>query len=216
MSKSNLSSNKDDIPIKYAALKQGIGSLLEAGRQQAAQQVNTILVQTYWQIGQYIVEFEQNGEDRAAYGENLLDTLAKDLTREYGKGFSRSNLFQIRKLYLTFPKIQTPSGQFKISQTLSNKLSWSHYVELLKIDDDLERQFYIKQCEQENWSVRELKRQMKSMLFHRLALSKSKEEVLALANQGVHVQQSKDIIKDPYVFEFLGIPQQGKYLEGDL
>ena len=203
-------------PTQYTTLKQGIGSLLEASRQLAAQQVNTILVQTYWQIGHYIVEFEQNGEDRAAYGENLLDTLAKDLAAEYGKGFSRSNLFQIRKLYLTFPKIQTPSGQFGKSQTLSDKLSWSHYVELLKIDEDLERQFYIKQCEQENWSVRELKRQMKSMLFHRLALSKSKEEVLALANQGAHIQQSKDIIKDPYVFEFLGIPQQEKYLEGDL
>ena len=216
MSKNNFSSNKGDLPKQYYALKQGIGRLLEAGRQQAAQQVNTILVHTYWQVGQYIVEFEQQGEDRAAYGENLLDTLAQDLTAEYGKGFSRSNLFQIRKLYLTFPKIQTPSGQFGKSQTLSDQLSWSHYVELLKIDDDLERQFYIKQCEQENWSVRELKRQMKSMLFHRLALSKSKEEVLALANQGVHIQQSKDIIKDPYVFEFLGIPQQEKYLEGDL
>jgi predicted nuclease of restriction endonuclease-like (RecB) superfamily len=89
-------------------------------------------------------------------------------------------------------------------------------VELLKINDPLERQFYIKQCEQENWSVRELKRQMKSMLFHRLALSKNKEEVMALANEGAQVHTSKDIIKDPYVFEFLGIPQQEKYLESDL
>lgn len=206
MNKNNISSNKGDSPTQYTALKEGIGSLLEAGRQQAAQQVNTILVHTYWQIGRYIVEFEQNGEDRAAYGENLLDTLAKDLTTEYGKGFSRSNLTYMRKLYIAFP----------ISETLSHKLTWSHYFEILKTDDDIERQFYIKQSEQENWSVRELKRQMKSMLFHRLALSKSKEEVLALANQGVHIQQSKDIIKDPYVFEFLGIPQQEKYLEGDL
>lgn len=193
-------------PTQYISLKQGIGNLLEAGRKQAAQQVNTILVHTYWQIGQYIVEFEQKGEDRAAYGENLLDTLAKDLTTEYGRGFSRSNLTYMRKLYIAFT----------ISETLSHKLTWSHYFEILKIDDPLERQFYSKQCEQENWSVRELKRQMKSMLFHRLALSKSKEDVLALAHQGAQIQQSKDIIKDPYVFEFLGLPQQEKYLEGDL
>jgi predicted nuclease of restriction endonuclease-like (RecB) superfamily len=246
MNKSNLYSKKGDLPTQYTALKQVIGSLLEAGRQQVSKQINTILVQTYWHIGRYIVEFEQNGEDRAKYGNKLIDMLSKDLTVEYGKGFSRSNLKNFRAFYLAFPigqtlsgelaKIQTPSGQsgkgqtlsgeLKKSQTpfdksqnvqtLSEQLSWSHYVELLKIDDALEQQFYIKQCEQENWSVRELKRQMKSMLFHRLALSKSKKEVLALANQGAQIQQTKDIIKDPYVFEFLGIPQQEKYFEGDL
>lgn len=217
---------KDEYPTQYKSLKQGIGDLLEKGRQQAAKQVNAVLVHTYWLIGRYIVEFEQKGEDRATYGNKLIDTLSKDLTSEYGKGFSRSNLKNFRAFYLAFPIGQTLSGEFKISQTpsdesqkvqtLSEQLSWSHYVELLKIDDELERNFYIKQCERENWSVRELKRQMKSMLFHRLALSKSKEEVLALANDGVHVQDSKDILKDPYVFEFLGIPQQQKYLEGEL
>lgn len=206
MSKSNLSSKNGNTSSQYTALKQGIGSLLETGRRQAAQQINTILVHTYWQIGQYIVEFEQKGENRAEYGNKLIDMLSKDLTAEYGKGFSRSNLKNFRAFYLAFP----------IGQTLSGQLSWSHYVELLKIAEDLERQFYIKQCEQENWSVRELKRQMKSMLFHRLALSKSKEAVLELAKLGVHIQQSKDIIKDPYVFEFLGIPQQEKHLEDDL
>jgi len=208
--------NVGDYPTQYSTLKKGIGTLLETGRQQAAKQVNTILVHTYWYIGRYIVEFEQKGEDRAVYGEQLLEILSKDLSAEYGKGFSRSNLFQIRKFYLSFPIIQTPSGQSEKSQTLSEQLSWSHYVELLKVDDELERSFYIKQCEQENWSVRQLKRQMKSMLFHRLALSKSKKEVLALANKGAQIQESKDILKDPYVFEFLGIQQQEKYLEGNL
>lgn len=205
-----------ETPTQYITLKESISALLQAGRAQAAKQVNTLLVQTYWHIGRYIVEFEQKGEDRANYGDQLLETLSKDLTAEYGKGFSRSNLFQIRKLYLTFPIIQTPSGQFPIHQTLSEQLSWSHYVELLKIDDELERSFYLKQCERENWSVRELKRQMKSMLYHRLALSKSKEEVMALAKQGSQIQQAKDLVKDPYVFEFLGLPQQKRYSESDL
>jgi predicted nuclease of restriction endonuclease-like (RecB) superfamily len=163
-------------------------------------------VQTYWQVGRHIVEFEQSDSEKAEYGKELLTRLAKDLTIEYGKGFSRSNLFQIRNFYLKFPKIQTLSGQ----------LSWSHYVELIKTDSDLELNFYLKQCEKENWSVRELKRQMKSMLFHRLALSKDKKEVLALSSHGQKIAKAKDVIKDPYVFEFLGIEQNSVYLEGEL
>lgn len=193
-------------PSHYNALKKEIGDLLKTGRQQAARQVNTILVHTYWQIGRYIVEFEQKGQDRAAYGEHLLESLAKDLCAEYGKGFSRSNLSYMRQLFLVFPK----------RETLSHKLTWSHYFEILKSDDSLERSFYLKQCEKENWSVRELKRQKKSMLFHRIALSKSKEDVLKLATKGVQIQESKDILRYPYVFEFLDLPQQEKYLEGDL
>lgn len=190
----------------YVDLKNEIGRLLAESRKKAFKAVNTILLHTYWNIGKHIVDFEQKGKDRAVYGDQLIEKLAKDLTNEYGKGFSRSNLFQIRKFYATFSIVQTVSGQ----------LSWSHYVELLKIDDQLERQFYMQQCETVNWSVRDLKRQMKSMLFHRLALSKSKEEVLDLAKKGVQIQDSKDIIKDPYVFEFLGIPQKEQYLKGEL
>src|SRR5690606_29671356 len=146
----------------YELLKSSIAELLQQGRAQSARAINTILVQTYWRIGQYIVVFEQKGGDKSEYGSELLDKLSKDLTLEYGKGFSRSNLIYIRKFYLAFPK----------SETLSHQLTWSHYFEILKADSDLEISFYIKQCEKENWSVRELKRQMKSMLFHRLALSK--------------------------------------------
>lgn len=210
----------------YTDLKSEIGQLLIEGRSQAARAVNAILLRTYWRIGKHIVNFEQKGKKQANYGDQLLEKLAKDLTLEFGRGFSRSNLFQIRKFYITFPIIQTVSGQLEeihssldVStkiQTLSEQLSWSHYVELLKIDNDLERQFYMKQCEVENWSVRELKRQMKSMLFHRLALSKSKQEVLKLAQEGAQLQKPQDIIKDPYIFEFLGIPEKENYLEGDL
>ncbi|WP_289029427.1 PDDEXK nuclease domain-containing protein [uncultured Algoriphagus sp.] len=190
----------------YTSLKKEISQLLIAGREQAGRAVNTILVQTYWQIGRHIVEFEQGGEAKSEYGSNLLDRLSRDLTLEFGKGFSRSNLFQIRNLYINFPKIQTLSGQ----------LSWSHYCEILKSDNELEISFYTKQCQKENWSVRELKRQMKSMLFHRLALSKEKEDILLLSQKGAEFLHPKDLIKDPYVFEFLGLQNQPTYSEGEL
>ncbi len=196
----NLTSNN------YQSLKEQIKTLLAEGRQKAFASINTILVQTYWHIGKYIVEFEQKGEVKATYGKELLTKLSRDLTLEYGKGFSRSNLFQIRNFYLKFPKIQTLSGQ----------LSWSHYVELIKADSDLELGFYLKQCEKENWSVRELKRQMKSMLFHRLALSKDKEGIIELSKKGSNLEVAQDVVKDPYVFEFLGIEQDYRYLEGEL
>jgi predicted nuclease of restriction endonuclease-like (RecB) superfamily len=190
----------------YSRVIDTIGSTLAEGRQKAATQINTTLIETNWTIGRHIVEFEQNGAERAEYGSQLLTTLAKDLTVKYGKGFSRSNLFQCRQIYLQFPKIQTLSG----------KLSWSHYCEILKADNDLEISFYIKQCETENWSVRELKRQMKSMLFHRLALSTDKKGVLALAQKGQVISDPLDVVKDPYVLEFLDLPQKQIYLESDL
>ena len=190
----------------YTTLKEQIKTLLSKGRENATHSVNTILLKTYWHIGKHIVEFEQKGEKKAEYGKELLTKLSKDLTLEYGKGFSRSNLFQIRSFYLKFPKIQT----------LSEQLSWSHYVELIKADSELELNFYLKQCEKENWSVRELKRQMKSMLFHRLALSKDKDGVLELSKSGQDITSAKDIVKDPYIFEFLGIEQENRYLEDEL
>lgn len=210
----------------YNDLISQIGLLLAKGREQAGRAVNTILVQTYWQIGQYIVEFEQNGNEKADYGSDILNKLSKDLTVNFGKGFGRSNLFYMRKFYLAFPKSGTLSHKlnqtgeavvnFPNSGTLSHLLSWSHYYEILKADNDLEISFYTKQCEKENWSVRELKRQMKSLLFYRLANSKDKAGVLALAEKGAEIHSPTDIIKDPYIFEFLGIPQQNQYLEGEL
>ena len=173
---------------------------------QAARTVNTILVLTYWKIGQHIVEFEQDGKEKAGYGTQLFERLSKDLTTLYGKRFSRSNLVYMRKMYLYFP----------ICETLSHILTWSHYFEILKSDSDLEIGFYSKQCEKENWSVRELKRQMKSMLFHRLALSKDKEGVMKLSEEGMYTQNAEDIIKDPYILEFLGIAHKEQYLEGEL
>jgi predicted nuclease of restriction endonuclease-like (RecB) superfamily len=191
---------------KYTDLINQIGGLLLKGREQVAKSVNTILVQTYWLIGRHIVEFEQGGKEKAEYGSFLFEQLSKDLSQLYGKGFSRSNLLYMRKLYLTFPK----------SETLSNVLSWSHYFEILRSDNELEISFYAKQAEKENWSVRELKRQMKSMLFHRLALSKDEKGVLELSGQGQEIQKADDILKDPYVLEFLNIPENHQYLESEL
>ena len=198
--------SKEISNTQYEQPKLQIGELLRQGRVQVGRAVNTILLQTYWQIGRHIVEFEQKGKEKAEYGTELLNRLSKDLTLEYGKGFSRSNIFLIRQFYLKFQKIQT----------LSEQLSWSHYVEIIKSNSELEISFYIKQCEKENWSVRELKRQMKSMLFHRLALSKDKEGVLELSLNGIEIQQAEDIIKDPYVLEFLNIPQDYRYFESEL
>ena len=152
------------------------------------------------------MEFEQGGKVRAEYGKQLLVNLAKDLTLQNGKGFNRTNLTYMRKLYLAFPKCGT----------LSHKLTWSHYYEILKCDDPLEMQFYLKQCIKEGWKVRELKRQMKSALFQRLALSTDKEGVLALANEGHQVMKPKDIIRDPFVLEFTGLPLKKRYKENDL
>ncbi len=191
---------------QYSNLVKEIGQLLINARNKAATTVNTLLVDTYWNIGKYIVEYEQNGNEFAEYGSGLLDKLSRDLTVKYGKGFGRSNVFYMRKLYISFPN----------SGTLSHYLGWSHYYEILKADDPLEIAFYTKQCEREHWSVRELKRQMKSMLFHRLALSKDKDEILRLSQDGIEVQTAEDIIKDPYVLEFVGLPDRLTYKESEL
>jgi len=190
----------------YNQLIDSIGELLISSRRQAARTINTILLKTYWEIGKRIVEYEQKGEKRADYGEELLKRLSKDLTKKYGRGFSRSNLQYMRLFYLKYPKCQTVSG----------KLSWSHYVELLSVTDDLARSFYEKQSMLENWSVRELKRQINSMLFERIALSKDKKGVMQLAKKGQIIEKEEDILKDPYIFEFLGIPQQYQYTEKEL
>lgn len=190
----------------YEALLERVGEALEQGRQKIADVIGNTMVQTYWDIGRHIVEYEQSGQARAMYGAQTLKQLSGDLTLRYGSGFSMSNVSKMRQMYLSYP----------ILQTVSAKLSWSHYVELLKIEDPLERSFYEKEAQSEHWGVRELKRQMKSMLFHRLALSTNRDEVLRLAQQGQIIEQPEDILKDPYVFEFTGLPQLPVYKEGDL
>lgn len=186
-----------------------IKGILDTSRQNVAKAVNNELLVAYWKIGEIIVRYEQNDKVRAAYGDKTLKQLSKTLTEEFGKGFSRSNLQNMRLLYLNYPKCQTVSG----------KLSWSHYCELLSISDENKRSFYEKEAINSNWSVRELKRQIDTSLYERLLLSKgdfNKEQVLALATNGVEISEPVDIIKDPYVFEFLGIPENKPVIENDL
>lgn len=190
----------------YDELLERISAIYADGRGRAIQTVNVQLLETYWQVGRHIVEFEQGGQAHAEYGAGLIPKLAKDLSLRHGKGFSRSNLKCMRLFYLTYPK----------SQTLSGFLSWSHAVELLKIDDPLERGFYEKQMLAERWSVRELKRQKESALFLRLAASKDKEGVLQLASQGQTLAQPADLLREPYIFEFLKIPEPAQVSETEL
>ena len=190
----------------YLQLIDSITVLWDSAKIKAISAVNTELLEANWQTGKYIVEYEQQGKNRAEYGKQLLVSLAKDLTSKKGKGFSRSNLVYMRKFYLAFP----------ICETVSHKLTWSHYFELLKCDNPLEMQFYYNEAIKEGWKVRELKRQMKSCLFQRLALSTDKAGVLALANEGHQVQTPQDIIRDPFVLEFTGLPKQKYYTESEL
>jgi len=144
---------------KYSELIDSIGLTLQKARENAVKAINAELVNANWEIGRYIVEFEQDGKEKAEYGSSLLSNLANDLKTTYGKGFSKSNIYLCRQFFISYPKFQTVSG----------KLSWSHYAELLTISDQLARSFYEKQAIIENWSFRELKRQIDSALFQRLA-----------------------------------------------
>ena len=188
--------NKSAAPVAQVLVPavSEIRSLLEASRKNVAQQVNQELLSTYWKIGEVVVRCEQNDSIRAAYGEKTLSQLSRALTKELGKGFSRSNVYNMRQFYLSYP----------IFQTVSGKLSWSHYCELLSISDKEKRSFYEKEAVNSGWSVRELRRQMESSLFERLLLSRgdaNKEQVLALAEKGVDYTKPEDIIKDPYVYK---------------
>jgi predicted nuclease of restriction endonuclease-like (RecB) superfamily len=203
-------------PNKYTELIENIGSAIHKARQNAINAVNKELVIANWEIGRYIVEYEQHGKEKADYGSALLSNLSKDLKNKYGKGFSKSNIYLFRQFYIKYPKFQTVSGIFRTSgksekvltksKQVFQILSWSHYSELLSISDDLTRNFYEQEAVKENWSFRELKRQIDSALFQRLALSRDKKGVLELAVKGHEIRKSKDLIKDPYVFEFLEIP----------
>jgi predicted nuclease of restriction endonuclease-like (RecB) superfamily len=202
----NEMSKELNINNDYSDLLSQIATLYKQGQHNATIAINTALVETYWQIGKYIVDFEQKGKQKAEYGTALIDNLSKDLSLSFGKGFSRSNLVYIRLFY----------SEFQISETPSHLLSWSHYVELLKIQDKLERSFYLQQTINEKWSIRELKRQKKSSLFLRLAASKDKEGILALAKQGQLVEKPTDILREPYVLDFLKIPEPYHLTETEL
>ena len=190
----------------YKALVTQISEMFVQGQRQAIVTVNRHLVETYWEVGRYIVDYEQQGSKKAAYGDNLLDRLSKDLTFLHGRGFSLSNIKRMRQFYILYP----------IGATASHQLSWSHYIELLKIEDEVERSFYEKQTLIESWSVADLIRQKKTSLFLRLAATKDKEGILQLARQGKVIVKPADLVREPYVLDFLQLPEPHHYSESDL
>lgn len=183
-----------------------IKTVLEKARSKSFKAVNTAMVRAYWYVGKIIVEGEQQGKQRAEYGVSLIEELAKRLTVEYGQGFNKTNLWYMRQFYLSFQNLHALRGE----------LTWTHYRLLLKTEKPEAREFYIKETINSNWSTRELERQVNSLLFERLALSRDKKGVLELAKKGHHIAAPSDIVKDPYVLEFLGLEKHEKYLEKDL
>jgi len=218
---------------KYNNLLKEIRVLVEQTRQNISRNINIALLYTYWNVGRLIVEYEQDGNIRAEYGKQLLIDLSKSLTREIGKGFSRSQLQMMRLFYSHFQlndeqinltlsgkstgkKSLTVSGKSNVRLKLSDQLSWSHYYELLKCTDEMEISFYQQTAINEGWSVRELRRQMDTALFERIALSKNTKSVMKLAAKGQITENDMDIAKDPYILEFLNIPENHAYTEKHL
>ena len=221
-------------------LFQQVAELLQNARQQVLRTVNSTMVCTYFEIGKMIVAEEQSGKDRAEYGKQILKGLSKQLTNEFGKGFSVESLDRMRKFYRVYSissslmriieitnssSVMTISESANLEETSSAKtqslisffkLTWTHYIFLMRIDNENERRFYEIESEKYNWSVRELKRQYDSALYTRLALSRDKEGVLKLSEQGQIIEKPKDIIKDPYILEFLGLPELHQYSESEL
>lgn len=182
-----------------------IKDLIDQSKNKIYKTVNTEMINLYWNIGKIIVK-KQNGQDRAKYGDYLIENLSNQLTNEFGKGFSTRNLKRMRKLYLCYPK----------RTTMLSQLTWSHYLELIKIDDETKRNFYMNECINSNWDVRELQRQRTTLLYERIASSKDKSKIPELSTKGNSIYESKDIIKDPFVLEFLDIKENTNYLESDL
>jgi predicted nuclease of restriction endonuclease-like (RecB) superfamily len=204
------------LPDKHILFKD-IETLLQSARSKVASAVNTTMVQTYFEIGRIIVEHEQQGHEKAEYGKETLQALSKQLTQEFGKGFSSTNLKQMRGFYLIYRKGQTLSDEFNSSQTPSIKLqlSWSHYVFLMRLPER-ERNFYEIEAVNNDWSLRELKRQFDTALFDRLRLSKDQAGIKKLNTQGQIITKPQDAVKDPYVLEFLGLKEDSSYSESEL
>ena len=210
----------------YNSLLMNISEIIAQGRARAVQAIDLIQVRTYWNIGRMIVEHEQGGKIRAEYGKQTLIVLSGDLKGRFGKGFSVDNLENMRNFYNGFPhlfeKSETVSRKYEISsdgrksEAVSRILSWSHYCELLKEDNLASRSFYEIEAAENGWSMRELRRQMDSMLYERLCLSRNKKKVKQLSHKGQIIEKPEDAIKDPYILEFLGLKEEKAYSESQL
>ncbi len=191
-----------------SGLLDALRGLIRQGRQQALRAVDMVQVQTCWEIGRHIVEFEQQGEARAAYGKKLLPGLADSLTREFGKGFDATNLRHMRGFYLAFP----------IRDAVRRELSWTHYRTLLRVENEAARQWYMNEAATQNWSSRALDRQIGTLYYERLRLSEEKDAVAAEADANIQdlKQVPREFVRDPVMLEFLGLPGCGKLLESTL
>ena len=231
-------------PVINNNLYSQIAQLLQVARQNVVRTINQTMVYNYFEIGRMIVEDEQQGKERAEYGKQVLKELSQRLTDEFGKGFSQRNLEQMRQFYLTYPITQKSSAKLqrteieenskpqvnsneiqiienntnKISETVSRKfiLSWSHYLKLIRIENPDERRFYEIECASNNWSLKELQRQLDSALYERLALSRDKAGIKLMSEKGQIIEKPLDILKDPYILEFLDLPVQQQYSESEL
>jgi predicted nuclease of restriction endonuclease-like (RecB) superfamily len=195
-----------------------VSNLLKEARKNVVQTVNKTMVYTYLEIGRMIIEEEQNGKERADYGKRILKELSKRLNSEFGKGFSVTNLQQMKNFYAVYGKQQTVSAKFDIAidKNIDFTLSWSHYLFLMRIENVEERKFYEIETIENNWSLRELRRQFDTSLYERLALSRDKKAIKELAEKGQIIEKAKDSLKDPYILEFIGLPENEKYSESEL
>ena len=210
----------DDVKLTFL---QNVSDLLEQAKKNAKTAVNLSMVYTYYEVGKRIFQEEQNGKERAGYGKYLLKELSDYLSKQFGKGFSVTNLKQMRQFYLTYRNDQIGqkvSDQFNNLPTVDNGrkffLSWSHYLKLMRIDNIDERHFYEIESAKNDWSLTELKRQYDSSLYERILLSTDKDKVYLLSQEGQVIEKSGDMVKDPYVLEFLGLPELPEYSETDL
>ncbi len=193
---------RDNLDRTYERIR----AVLAEARNRTWQAINSAMVAAYWEVGRAIVEEEQQGLQRAEYGKQVLAGLSARLTAEFGSGFDRTNLQQMRNFYLAYP----------ICDALRRELSWTHYRILLRVEKPDARSFYEHEAVAGRWSTRELQRQVASLLFERLALSRDRTGVLALARQGHEIVQPADLVKDPYVLEFTGLPLGRRLRESDL
>lgn len=199
-------------------------SVIRDARAAASRSVNLAMTYAYFEVGRIIVEEEQAGADRAEYGRQVIANVSERLTREFGRGFSKTNVKQMRQFYLVYADDrigQTVSDQFgaNLPATMNDRkffLSWSHYLKLMRIEDMGKRHFYEIESARSAWSLKELQRQMDSGLYERLALSRDKDGVLRLAREGQVVESPEDAVKDPYVLEFLGLKEEASYSETEL
>lgn len=209
--------------IENRAFFEQVSDILSQARKNAKTAVNLSMVYAYYEIGRMIVEEEQQGQNRAAYGKQLLKELSIYLTEAFGKGFSVENLKLMRRFFVVYSQDgigQTVFTQFenlpKVDSGRQFYLSWSHYITLMRIDNGDERHFYEIEAVKNDWSLSEMKRQFNSALYQRLLLSTDKDKVYELATEGQKLETPKDAVKDPYVLEFLGLPELPEYSESEL